>query len=102
LWGDNQSDTESKWNTRPIEDALRAEIDRLKAEMLFVPVFPQWIPVSEPPKKDGYFWCSIVDDAGCKWADKRLFSVENGWFTIGEQVTHWMPLPAEPPSEEEC
>lgn len=76
-----------------------AEIDRLKSEMLFVPVFPQWIPVSEPPKKNGYFWCSIVDDAGCKWADKRLFSVENGWFTIGEQVTHWMPLPPPPEGE---
>ena len=35
LWGDNQSDTESKWNTRPIEDALRAEIDRLKEELKY-------------------------------------------------------------------
>jgi ribosomal protein L37AE/L43A len=76
-------------------EALEAELAVLKSER-------RWIPVSEPPKKNGYFWCSIVDDAGCKWADKRLFSVENGWFTFGEQVTHWMPLPAEPPSEEEC
>ena len=75
-------------------DCLLDEIERLQAER-------RWTPVSEPPKKNGYFWCSIVDDAGCKWADKRLFSVENGWFTIGEQVTHWMPLPSIPESEDE-
>ncbi len=83
------------WNTRPIEDALQAEIDRLKAER-------RWIPVSERlPEKRGAYYVYLSDDFGFR-PDMDFF--ENGdWnsYTVGD-VTHWMPPPAEPPSEEEC
>lgn len=77
-------------NTRPIEDKLKAEIDRLQAER-------RWIPIDkvEPPV-DRVF---LVYGKG---QVLRAGNIQNLPAVSFLDVTHWMPLPAEPPSEEEC
>lgn len=95
---------------------LQAEIDRLKEDLAETQACllerniqldverrsHRWIPVSERlPEKRGAYYVYLSDDFGFRH-DMDFF--ENGdWnsYTVGD-VTHWMPLPAEPPSEEEC
>jgi hypothetical protein len=87
------------WNTRPIEDELRARIAELEGER-------RWIPVSERlPEvyrdEDGEFIPFLVceNDKDCPY--RALYDGLNwgdGMFVA--DVTHWMPLP-EPPEVQE-
>ena len=61
---------------------------------------PQWIPVSDPPKEIGRYWCYVEEqnDIGvshyqwnCSWNCEEWGSE---WLT--GVVTHWMPLPSAP------
>lgn len=55
----------------------------------------RWIPVSEPPKKEGK--CFVFTDYG----DVTMDSYIDGMFVCNlGNVTHWKPLPKAPESEE--
>ena len=87
------------WNSRPLEDALQAEIARLREAQ-------RWIPVSERLPEDMtevlvlhglcvttakyYHYCGLLSKHGWYQIDGMKLGVS--W------ATHWMPLP-EPPQE---
>lgn len=48
--------TEAQWNTRPIEDALQAQIDALEAEIAELKADDQWRPVNEFPEEGQEVW----------------------------------------------
>ena len=88
---------------------LELHVDHLIANGVTV---QQWIPVSEPPTKEGWYHVAILDVKTGK------YSVENDLYAIDiakahghtpgfckasrwkerERLTHWMPYP-EPPKE---
>lgn len=91
-------------------DRLRGENAKLQARVAELEAAQRWIPVEEQlPDDEGYFQVALV---GGYIADTHCFFVKNpinwqgqhfvsGWYPIGtntkiENVTHWMPLPAEP------
>ena len=68
----------------------------------------RWIPASEPPKENGYYWCKYMASKciGMEiWRCALLYWDDNEWlvdhkrFRRVDNVTNWMPLP-EPPKEE--
>jgi len=73
------------WNTRPIEDELRARIAELEAER-------RWIPVGErlPEEKQSVLALDRTGTAYHWEYSKCLSNIFVGYYT------HWMPLP-EPP-----
>ena len=73
------------WNTRPIEDELRARIAELEAER-------RWIPVGErlPEEKQSVL---ALDRTGTAYHWEYSKCLSN--IFVGN-YTHWMPLP-EPP-----
>jgi hypothetical protein len=81
-----------EWNTRPIEDTLRAEISALKEAQ-------RWIPVGEESPKDTevveVFWAEEEKTGRC---DAMFFLDEGNFYSFGcvIGVTHWRPLPAPP------
>ena len=99
------------WNTRPIEDELRARIAELEAESERFTVHSRikrqddkWIPVSErlPEKQkltigftdnSAYVFFEIVNDDGMGLV---MYPYQNRKGT----VTHWMPLPSTPEVQE--
>ena len=78
------------WNTRPIEDALRARIAELEAKQRWIPVSKR-LPEEFTPVltigKDELPITAVVD--GGHWYSSFEYSLN---------VTHWMPLP-EPPED---
>jgi hypothetical protein len=75
----------------------------------------EWIPVSEPPEKDGYYIVTACDE-GCPygegiWYDTVVVLAEyyddGRWvwyegsteYDLCDIVTHWMPLPQPPKGE---
>jgi hypothetical protein len=44
VWGNKQEDTEAKYNTRPIEDALQARIDELVDALIWCSGSPDFCP----------------------------------------------------------
>ena len=99
------------WNTRPIEDELRARIAELEAESERFTVHSRikrqddkWIPVSErlPEKQkltigftdnSAYVFFEIVNDDEMGLV---MYPYQNRKGT----VTHWMPLPSPPEVQE--
>ena len=85
---------EKDWNTRPIEDKLRAEIERLKSER-------RWIPVSERlPHRLGIYLVYFPSERGGGILSSLFFDNADGaeWVSCpaNRNVTHWMPLPTPP------
>lgn len=88
------------WNTRPIEDGLRARIAELEEELRWIPVeekLPEkyrddetgeLIPFLACTKKAELPFRALYD--GTQWGD-GMFPVE---------VTHWKPLPGLPEESE--
>ena len=88
----------NNWNTRPIEDGLRAELARLTAELAELREKTRWIPVSERlPEDSGQYICAIRYNEEPKktWVEQRFWNIF-WWDMYTSIVTHWMPLP-EPP-----
>lgn len=78
------------WNTRPIEDELRARIAELEAER-------RWIPVSERLPEANK--CVLIYDAGGNMTVDILVKsggVETYFWLPKYRILFWMPLP-EPP-----
>lgn len=91
LFGYNEEELFVHWNHRPIEDALRSELDQLREQM-------RWrkYPDEKPTKEGEYLvlmFGSIIEQRG--WEGDV-----NKWeHTKGVNITHWMPRP-QPPEEE--
>ena len=94
------------WNTRPIEDALRAriaeleeEIDQLTSHSNIERQDDKWIPVSERLPED--LQSIIVFTKDRKTYIIRFLELygREGFGSLSDIVTHWMPLP-EPPEVE--
>ena len=95
-----QEDTISAkdWNTRPIEDALRARIAELEEQV--------WIPVGERLPEvyrdgDGEFIPFLVCENDKDYPYRAIYDGLNwgdGMFVA--DVTHWMPLPKPPEVQE--
>ena len=69
---------------------------------------PKWIPASEPPEENGYYWCYVLTSAiGDKatYEQMKLFWEDDVWlyrhnsYRMCRNVTHWMPLPTPPKGE---
>lgn len=83
-------------------EALLAENEHLREVTKMV---PKWRPVSEPPKEDGRYLCSVMSlvSNGRNYAD--ILKWDKDGFRDGhiytDLVTHWMPLPEPPRTEVE-
>ena len=93
------------WNTRPIEDALRlriaeleAEIERLTSHSNIERQDDKWIPVSERLPED--LQSIIVFTKDRKTYIIRFLELygREGFGSLSDIVTHWMPLPVLPGS----
>ncbi len=71
---------------RVVDDAIRL-INELQTAL-------RWIPVSEPPKKDGIYYISRKE-LGVFQAE---FTKRYGWAFLGD-CTHWMEIPILPEGE---
>jgi hypothetical protein len=97
-WDDTLFYLDKEWNNRPIEDALNARIAELEDAQ-------RWTPVSErlPLLRDSKA-VLVYTKSGETYSG--LYLGNNEWtgllhdFREGE-VTHWMPLPSAPESEDE-
>ena len=92
------------WNTRPIEDELRARIaeleaesDQLTARLCQERQDDKWIPVSERLPED---WTMVLFTNGVTRGigqfDKDGFYDYWYEYSFNKPVTHWMPLPNPP------
>ena len=67
-----------------------------------VATVPKWIPVSEPPKQKGKYWCNIrCFHKRDEFYQDKLYFDGDCWTPADddiaiERVTHWMPLPEQP------
>jgi Lar family restriction alleviation protein len=95
------------WNTRPVEDKLRARIAELEAGN-------RWIPVEERLPETPY--SDIGQEVLClvnRWGEYSVFALKydgegkfysGGWGKMAtdwtDRVTHWRPLPAAPEAQQ--
>ena len=93
------------WNTRPIEDALQSRIAELEAESERFTAHSdierqddKWIPVSERLPED--LQSIIVFTKDRKTYIIRFLELygREGFGSLSDIVTHWMPLPVLPES----
>ncbi len=79
------------YNSRPIEDALRAELEAERQKT-------RWMSVSDAePLEDEVGWYYVIISKRRVWAKWN----GDGFYVNGvklQRVTHWMPLP-EPPKD---
>lgn len=65
----------------------------------------RWVPVSERlPEKKGYYMTAVIDGFdGSRSVEKFRYFGDGEFFAWSERytVTHWMPLPSAPESEDE-
>lgn len=92
-----------EWNTRPVEDALRAELAAARAEAeKYRP-----IPVSERMPKyfdEVLFYDNIADTWTMGYLNKGQWTAIDKLYWHGKdfkRVTHWMPLPPAPEAPDE-
>jgi hypothetical protein len=98
------------WNNLDPEHLLAIEysslgdaIAALYAVLPEAPKAPEWIPVSERLPVSGMYLTVIVgDDVGVSHIDVSAFTASLDAWSIhwNEEVTHWMPLPVAPTTEE--
>jgi len=105
------------WSMRPIEDALQAEIERLKARVAELEAQQRWIPVSERLPKHNQECITVhelqgyVEILGFRThenkqpgdhVEKNTFVTKDDYgYEKSIKITHWMPLPIFPESEGE-
>lgn len=94
-------DPSDNWNTRPLEDALRAELAAARAEAeKYRP-----IPVSERMPKyfdEVLFYDNIADTWTMGYLNKGQWTAIDMLYWHGKdfkRITHWMPLPPAPEVE---
>ena len=91
--------TAENWNTRPIEDKLQAEIDRLKAERRRIPIGER---LPEYHERVLFFGGGeMTTHIGYYVPELPQWTAEDGGYYYGKNIaliTHWMPLPT-PPEE---
>ena len=97
---DSSEEAVNQWNSRPLEDALRAELAEARAEIERLREATRPIPVSERlPENEApvlVIYRSFVDYLGIdfyhqgKWQEDYI-----------DNVVYWMPLPPPPPSAPE-
>jgi len=84
------------WNARPLEDALQAEIARLREAQ-------RWIPVGDSKSLNDLDLYLVTDG---EIVSVGFYTTKWGTWTSADDlllpfnVTHWMPLP-QPPQEAE-
>lgn len=85
-----------EWNTRPIEDALRARIEELEEAQ-------QWIPVSERLPEEGKRVEIMFENGAVKighhWNVSKEWAADDGTFyhtASYSWVVSWRPLPQPP------
>ncbi len=92
-----------KWNTRPIEDALRAENARLAAELAALKAANAWHPAREilPEHKKVVWACGkLTGYCGEAYYDAEMEQwYWNEYYTSGANVSMWRELPAPPEVE---
>lgn len=89
---DKYSTLLTNWNTRPIEDKLQAEIERLKSERRWIPVKVRLPEHGERVfVKMGNGWVGAAHYANTKEKSYRWMNTDLNRFLF--EVTHWMPLP---------
>ena len=68
---------------------------------------PHWIPVSEPPKAEGWYFVAIKNNGKYR-VEQDLYAIEladahgrkHGFCKAEHRnITHWQPLPAAPKEE---
>lgn len=100
----------ARWNSRPIEDALRAEVSRLARELAEMREAARWVPVGErlPDRAKRVMVYTVEFAQHTAWLDwvnrdgEPLFVYYEvpGKVAYLNSVTHWRPLPAAPESAE--
>lgn len=91
---------DEEWQTRPVEDALKAEIAKLRAELEQERDKNRWIPMEVEPKEGLYL---LINKRWKKYKNYMLIEFDDftGWQTYyPASFSHYMPLPAPPEAQE--
>lgn len=81
-------------------DALESELSQYR-----------WVSVTEPPKKTTKVWVVFEDEDGKRAVKEALYADQEKVFAVfrlhqrysfyQDRISHWMPIPALPPVEDE-
>lgn len=85
---------DTEWNTRPLEDALRAELEQARAELAAMRERERFIPISERlPKKDGEYLVLNLSP----WKQIAFYKADlEVWSVHGVIAWRELPAPEEP------
>ena len=90
------------------DSALAKVIEDAYMELKNGVTVQEWIPVSEPPEENGYYWCYVLTSCVCDkkvYEQMPLYWEDDVWlyrhnsYRMCKNVTRWMTLP-EPPKGE--